>query len=177
MPARHYSSLSTKLRALALVEEGQHSIREIADDLHIPKSTLHDNLPIYRSDLSRFMDSKQKFDDRLVRNILIQSFDGKTSSSSCAITLSKMMNINISHQTVLHVLDLAAETAHTLNNENISLSSVSCAAFDEIFQRQRPILGFVDPMSALIYIQDMGDRSGETWVKFLGMGRAAGQQG
>ncbi|MDQ3235381.1 MAG: hypothetical protein M3Q07_26520, partial [Pseudobdellovibrionaceae bacterium] len=66
MSVRHYSSLSTKLRALALVEEGQHSLREISAQLRIPKSTLHDNLPIYRSDLSRFMDSQQKYDYHLV---------------------------------------------------------------------------------------------------------------
>jgi len=163
MSSRHYSSLSTKFRALELLGGGKHSIREIANELQIPKSTLHDNLPIYSSDLLRFIDSKQKHDYYLARNILIQSFDGKTSSRSCAITLSKMMNINISQQQVLHILDLAAETAHTLNNENISLSSISCAAFDEIFQRKRPILGFVDPFSALIYIVDVNDRTGETW--------------
>jgi|GEM_PF-6340622 len=167
MRARHYSSLSTKLRALALVEEGERSIREIANDLQIPKSTSHDNLPIYRSDVTRLMDSKEKHDYHLVRNILIQSFDGKTSSRACSITLSKMMDTDLSHQMVLRILDLASQTAYTLNNENLSLSSVSCAAFDEIFQRQKPILGFVDPMSALVYIQDMDDRSGETWGTFL----------
>jgi predicted DNA-binding protein YlxM (UPF0122 family) len=167
MSARHYSSLSTKLRAIALVEEEQHSIREIANALQIPKSTLHDNLPIYRSDLARFMDSKQKYDYHLVRNVLIQTFDGKTSSRSCATTLSKIMDTDISHQTVLHILDLASETAHTLNNENLSLATISCAAFDEIFQRQEPILGFVDPRSALVYLQAAGDRSGDTWSAFL----------
>ena len=94
MSARHYSSLSTKLRALSMVEQGQRSIREISNDLKIPKSTLHDNLPIYRLDIARFMDSQQKCDYQLVRNILIQSFDGKTSSRSCAITLS---NYNRAH--------------------------------------------------------------------------------
>lgn len=167
MSARHYSSLSTKLRALAMVEEGQRSIREIANALQIPKSTLHDNLPVYRSDLARLMDSEQKYDYHLVRNILIQSFDGRTSSRSCAVTLSRIMDTHISQQTVLHVLELASETAHVLNNENISLSEVSCAAFDEIFQRQRPIVGFVDPFSALIYIKDVEDRSGGTWSAFL----------
>ena len=133
MPVRHYSSLFTKLRALALAEDGQRSIREIATDLRIPKSTLHDNLPIYRSDVARLMDSKDRHDYHLVRNVLIQSFDGKTSSRSCAITLSKMMGTALSHQMVLRILYLASETAHTLNHENLSLSAISCAAFDEIF--------------------------------------------
>ncbi len=167
MPARHYSSLSTKLRALAMVEEGQHSLREISAQLRIPKSTLHDNLPIYRSDLARFMDSQQKYDHHLVRNILIQSFDGRTSSRSCATTLSKVMRADISHQKVLHVLDLASEAAATLNKSNLALAQVSCAAFDEIFQRQEPILGFVAPLSAVIYIQAADDRSGDTWAVFL----------
>lgn len=167
MPVRHYSSLSTKLRALALVEEGQYSIREISAQLQIPKSTLHDNLPIYRLDLARFVDSQKMFDYLLVKNILIQTFDGKTSSRSCATTLSKIMTADISHQKVLRILDLASETADTLNNSNLSLAAVSCAAFDEIFQRQEPILGFVDPSSAVIYIKDAGDRSGDTWAAFL----------
>ena len=150
-----------------MIEEGKRSILDISSDLQIPKSTLHDNLPKYRLDVARFIDSQQKYDYHLVRNILIQSFDGKTSSRSCAITLSKMMNFGISHEVVLHALDLAGETARTLNNASLSLAAVSCAAFDEIFQRQRPILGFVDPNSALIYIQDAMDRSGETWAEFL----------
>ena len=123
MSARHYSSLSTKLRALSMVEQGQCSIREISNDLKIPKSTLHDNLPVYRLDIARFMDSQQKYDYQLVRNILIQSFDGKTSSRSCAITLSKMMGTGLSHQMVLHILDLAGATAHTLNHKNLSLAT------------------------------------------------------
>ena len=129
MPVRHYSSLLTKLRALTLAEEGQRTIREIADELQIPKSTLHDNLPIYRLDVTQFIDSQQKYDYHLVRNILIQSFDAKTSSRSCAITLSKMMNIEVSHEVVLHTLDLAGETARTLNKASLSLVAVSCAAF------------------------------------------------
>ena len=98
MSARHSSSLSSKLRALSMVEQGQHSIREIANDLQIPKSTLHDNLPIYRLDLARFMDSQHKYEYHLVRNVLIQSFDGKASSRACAVTLSKMMGTDLSHQ-------------------------------------------------------------------------------
>jgi hypothetical protein len=166
MSVRHFTNLSTKLRALSLVEE-QHSIREISARLRIPKSTLHDNLPIYRSDLARFVDSQEKLDYLVVKNILIQTFDGKTSSRSCATALSRIMMTDISHQKVLHVLDLASEVAATLSNSNLSLASVSCAAFDEIFQRQKPILGFVDPMSTVIYIQAADDRSGDTWVAFL----------
>jgi hypothetical protein len=59
-----------------------------------------------------------------------------------------MMNTELSQQAVLHVLGLASETAHTLNNSSLSLAAVSSAAFDEIFQRQQWILGFVDPLSA-----------------------------
>ncbi|MDQ3230716.1 MAG: transposase, partial [Pseudobdellovibrionaceae bacterium] len=94
-------------------------------------------------------------------------FDGRTSSRSCATTLSKVMRADISHQKVLHVLDLASEAAATLNYSNLALTPVSCAAFDEIFQRQEPILGFVAPLSAVIYIQAANDRSGETWAVFL----------
>lgn len=166
MSVRHYTSLSTKLRALSLVEE-QHSIREISARLRIPKSTLHDNLPIYRSDLARFVDSQDKLDFLVVKNVLIQTFDGKTSSRSCATSLSKIMMTDISHQKVLRILDLASEVAATLSNSNLSLTSVNCAAFDEIFQRQEPILGFVDPLSVMAYIKTAGDRSGDTWSAFL----------
>ena len=167
MSVRHSSSLPSKLRALALVDHGSRSIREIAADLQIPKSTLHDNLPIYRRDVARFMEWQDESDRHLVRNILIQMFDGKTSSRACAITLSKLMNMVISHQQVLRVLDLSAGAALEINTSKLSLKTVSCAAFDEIFQRQQPILGFADPFSALIYISDTDDRSGNTWASFL----------
>lgn len=174
MSMRHSSSLPTKLRALALVDLGSRSIREISADLQIPKSTLHDNLPIYRADVAAFIDWQNNSEYRLVRNVLIQSFDGKTSSRACAVTLSKMMNINISHQQVLRILDLSGQTAQMLNHENISLAQVSSAAFDEIFQRQQPILGFSDPVSALIYIKASDDRSSGTWATFLKLLKALG---
>jgi len=167
LPVRHSSSLPTKLRALALVDQGSHSLRDASSELKIPKSTLHDNLPAYRLDVARYLEWNGQADYTLVKNILIQSFDGKTSSRACATTLSKIMNFDISHQKVLKVLDLAGVTAEKINNSTLCLSGISVAAFDEVFQRQRPILGFVDPISAAIVIKDSDDRSGTAWSIFL----------
>jgi len=167
LPVRHNSSLPTKLRALALVDQGSQSLRDASSALKIPKSTLHDNLPAYRLDVARYLEWNDQADYTLVKNILIQSFDGKTSSRACATTLSKIMNFDISHQKVLKVLDLAGDTAEKLNNTTLCLAGISCAAFDEIFQRQRPILGFVDPISGAIVIKDSDDRSGAAWSIFL----------
>lgn len=47
------------------------------------------------------------------------------------------------------------------------LSQVKCGAFDEIFQKQTPILGFVDPVSDFIFFQEAIDRSAESWEEFL----------
>jgi hypothetical protein len=47
------------------------------------------------------------------------------------------------------------------------LSYVKGAAFDEIFQKKLPILGFVDPVSSFVYLKHYPDRSKECWEAFL----------
>jgi len=174
MPMRHKCDYSTKMRALSLVDESKSSIRKVSNILKIPKSTLHDNLPNYRANLASFIDLQDRPEYYLVRNILIQVFEAKSSARASAMSLSKIMNVNLSHQKVLLVLDLAAETVNTYGLGNPSFEAVCSAAFDEIFQCHQPILGFVDPLSAVISIKMADDRSSDTWASFLTFLKALG---
>jgi len=79
------------------------------------------------------------------------------------------------------VLQQAAKLASEKSNERLKLkimtggddveaaplSLVKCAAFDEIFQKQRPVLGFVDPVSSFVYLDAPADRSERSWADFL----------
>ena len=67
----------------------------------------------------------------------------------------------MSHQTILKILDIASTIATQLNQET-NLTSVDSALFDEIFQKQLPLLVFSDANSGVISLQDGPDRTGDS---------------
>lgn len=180
MPAKHSIPLRKELHALALVDAKQ-SLRRASKIIGVPKSTLHDNLENYRSDVERYEKYQNPSQRDLMKEILIVSMEGKTSSRDCANVLSKQRGSNISKDKVLSFLSEAGAVAQKKNVPPIPLHSVTSidrpflaplsviksGAFDEIFQKRLPILGFVDPVSAYIFLQDSPDRSAESWKSFL----------
>lgn len=180
MPAKHSIPLQKELHALALVDAKQ-PLRKVSKIVGVPKSTLHDNLDNYRSDVERFERQHHRFDKDLAKDILSASMEGKTSSRDCAIILSRQKGYNVSHTKMLSVLSEMGTIAQKKNTKPIPLhsatndatrpfaplSAVKCGAFDEVFLKKFPILGFVDPVSAFIFLQDAPDRNAESWVNFL----------
>ena len=88
MSAKHYIPLRKELHALALVDAKQ-PLRLVSKIIGVPKSTIHDNLDNYRSNIKAFERQQLRLDRDLVRDILIISMEGKTSSRDCANILSK----------------------------------------------------------------------------------------
>jgi predicted DNA-binding protein YlxM (UPF0122 family) len=163
MPKHHSISVELKLHAASLIDLEKQSIRMVANTIGVAKSTLHDNLNDYRNEVKRYEHWFDQSDKNLVRNILLMSFDGVCSSRGSATVLSKLTSQKITHQAVLSVLEKASKIAMKKNNEKFPikieqekeelfltpLKNVHCAAFDEIFQKKEPILGFVDPLVLL----------------------------
>ena len=181
MPTIHAINLRSQLHVISLIDLGRESIRSVAGVVGVPKSTLHDNLGKYRIEVAAFEQRHNNFERTLARDILSLTFEGKTSSRDCAKILSRMTGHDISHQKVLAVLKNVAEVARRKNSEKLPLrlvkdgvdievaplTYVKSAAFDEIFQKQNPILGFVDPVSSFIYFEAADNRTGESWNAFL----------
>ncbi len=181
MPTLHSINLQSQLHAINLIDLGRESNRTVAEVVGVPKSTLHDNLGKYRIDVAAFEQRHNNFQRTLARDILSLTFEGKTSSRDCAKILSRMTGHDISHQKVLMVLKDMAQVARRKNSEKLPLrlvkdgddieveplTYVKSAAFDEIFQKQQPILGFVDPVSSFIHFDAADNRSGESWTRFL----------
>ena len=88
MPARHSIPLRKELHALALVDAKQ-PLRRVSKVIGVPKSTIHDNLENYRSDVERYEKYQNPSQRDLMKEILIVSMEGKTSSRDCANVLSK----------------------------------------------------------------------------------------
>lgn len=180
MPAKHSIPLRKELHALALVDAKQ-PLRRVSKIIGVPKSTIHDNLEKYRSDVACYEKYQNPSQRELMKDILIVSMEGKTSSRDCANVLSKQKGKNISKDKVLSFLSEAGAVAQIKNIPQIPLHSVTsidrpffaplsevkAGAFDEIFQKRLPILGFVDPVSAYVFLQDSPDRSAESWKCFL----------
>lgn len=103
MSAKHYIPLRKELHALALVDAKQ-PLRLVSKIIGVPKSTIHDNLDNYRSNIKAFERQQLRLDRDLVRDILIISMEGKTSSRDCANILSKQRGFYISHNKVLSTL-------------------------------------------------------------------------
>lgn len=177
MPTKHSIPFESKLHAVGLIEGAKYSFRQVSSVMGVAKSTLHDNLSSYRKDIIAFEQYHQRTQRALAKDILLLSFEAKTSSRGCAAVLSRQKNITLNHQKVLSVLTEIASTATKKNKEifppglrNIEenpLSKVKCAAFDEIFQKKLPILGFVDPVSAFVYLEAAPDRTEKSWTIFL----------
>jgi hypothetical protein len=188
MPKHHSAPFPTELHAISLIDSQGQSIRTAARTVGVPKSTLHDNLGKYRVDLAAFEAWRESSERRLVRDILSQTFEGKASSRDCAAVISRTTGREVSHQKVLLVLQQAAKIASEKNNARLKLklltggddveaaplSLVKCAAFDEIFQKQCPVLGFVDPVSSFVYLDAPSDRSEKSWTNFLNKLRSLG---
>ena len=183
MPTKNPISFQEKMHALTSIDVMGRSLRQTSMVMGIPKSTLHDNLPAYRETLASAaeFDSQQYSKRSLTRDILLLSLEGKTSSRDCARIISLQKGIPISHQTVLTTLSQCASIARAKNQENIPLraisnwqcplaaplSSIKSGAFDEIFHKKNPILGFVDPLSSYVFFDKANDRSEDSWAKFL----------
>lgn len=181
MPKKHYMPFKSKLHAIGLVDGAKKSLRNVSMMIGTAKSTLHDNLKGYRKDIASFEKHQQRSERALAEDILLVSFQGKTSSRDCAGILSRQKSQNITHQKVLSMLSEVAVTANKKNSETLPLkalateespllnplSAVGCGVFDEIFQKKLPILGFVDPVSAFVHLEAAPDRSEESWSKFL----------
>jgi hypothetical protein len=184
MPTLHSIDLRTQLHVVSLVDFKKESIRSVARTVGLAKSTLHDNLGKYRAELARFEERRAGNERILMRDVLSLMFEGKTSSRDCAKVLSRIRGEDISHQRVLSILDEVALIARAKNAEKLPLrlaseesaplAHVSSAAFDEIFQKQSPVLGFVDPVSSFVYLEAADNRSGESWSRFLATLRSLG---
>ena len=80
--------------------------------------------------------------------------------------MTEIWGVSISHQTILKIMELAAQVAEDLNKE-LDLSDEKVALFDEIFQKQNPLLVFASANSAVVNVQASQDRSGDSWKEFL----------
>ena len=118
MLAPYSTAFEQNLHAITLIDVANQSLRKTSAVVGIPKSTLHDNLEKYRSDMALFQSWQDNCEAELVRRILITSLDGKVSSRDCATIMAKLFNTNISHQFVLSVLGQAAEIAKQLNKQS-----------------------------------------------------------
>ena len=188
MPTKHSIPFREKLHAIGLIDAAKQSIRKVSLVVGVAKSTLHDNLANYRREIAAFELGQQQSQRALAKDILLVSFEGKTSSRDCARILSKQRDKKLSHQNVLSVLSQAGEIARKKNHEMIPLSALKkdqnalfaplsalkCGAFDEIFQKKLPILGFADPVSAYVFLEPASDRKSESWSHFLAKLRAMG---
>ena len=180
MPTPNTTPLLTKLHAISLIDSGEASIRYAAKATGIAKSTLFDNIPKFRESANEFTHWQSDSEERLIRNTLSIAMEGKSSARDTAVVLSRIHGKHVDHHKVLDILATASGIAKEENvmrvplrivgsdfEQKPPLSHVSCAAFDEIFQRQKPLLSFVEPVSGYCHIAAADDRKGETWETML----------
>ena len=166
MARKENSTLTQKFQALSLLLSGS-TYRVTAKEVGIPKSTLHDNLGKFASAIDSLRDTGKNGPQRfLVRAALSLCLICKSSARDCALTISSLFGVHISHQTILRILTLSAECVRPLQ-DGIGLDRIESVACDEIFQKSRPILGVIDLNSAYLKLGLCQDRSGDSWIDFL----------
>lgn len=152
---------------IATYRDNGDSYRGIQKKLNIPKSTIHYNIGEIKEfvrNLENYSSQHQK--ESLVKVVLSLSMLGKCSTRSISRVISMIWNIDTSHQTVKVILD-ECESIASKENSKLSLKSVLCPLFDEIFQKKNPILGFADPVSGGILLTKASHRKKEDWVNTL----------
>ena len=123
MPTKHSIPFESKLYAIGLLEGAKHSLRKVSSVMGVAKSTLHDNISSYRKDIVAFERYQEQSERALAKDILLLSFEAKTSSRGCAAVLSRQKNVNLNHQKVLSVLTDIASTATKKTNRPFLLGS------------------------------------------------------
>ena len=166
MPKKHSLPLRKMMLAVTHLDEEQRSIREVSQLVGVPKSTLHDNIADYRLKIDQFELWLRNPTQFVVRSVLILILTGRCSARACAKSISDCFGIEISHKVVLSILNKAAEIATEIN-EQTSLENVNCAAFDEVFQKRNPILGFCDPVSGVVSLKPSEQRDKKHWSNYL----------
>lgn len=173
MPAIHSTSIQTKAHVLNLIDCQKESLRKTANIVNIPKSTLYDNLPKYRAQLRYLQGQEARDQDNLERSILGIMIAGKCSSRDCVAVIETTLGRKISHQSVMSLMVEASCSAKELNDEVHKnheyklLPKIMALGGDEIFQCGKPILVSMDLASSYLQLSCPGDRSKESWVKFL----------
>ena len=181
MPICKVIPLPTKLHALSLIDSGLSSIRSAALAVGVAKSTLHDNLGKFRDSVEEFTKWCDNSEERRVRNVLTIAMQCKASTRDTALALSKIEGRYIDHHEVGDILKTAGKIATEQNSmripmrlvsedkdvEKLPLANVQCAAFDEIFQGNRPVLVFLDPASGFCNLAATGDRTAGSWEEVL----------
>ncbi len=129
-------SFERKLYLVKLKDSEDLSFRQASARTGIPKSTIHDNLGKFRDEIDSFNRAVgENPSERLVRAVLILSMSGKCSTRDIGSILHGIWGVNISHQTIMSILSLAADIAERFNKQ-LDLSSISSALFDEVFQNR-----------------------------------------
>ena len=117
--------------------------------------------------LNQAVDSDLNDPTRLLVSFVITGvFEGNMSVRGIEAMISLFFQADISHQTLLKILEYTADIAARLN-EKLRLDEINCAIFDEIFQGKSPILSMADPVSGLIFLRAGKSRTGEEWEEFL----------
>jgi len=158
-------TLADSLRIIDLKRKNC-SYRDMAQKVHIPKSTLHYNIEKISKTVEFLETHPNDGTKRLVETILVQTFDGRVSSRGVEAVIENLWDTSISHQTIIDILSECKKITDELN-PTISLKNISPALFDEIFMKSQPILAFSDPISGLVSLNEADNRSAENWKSFL----------
>lgn len=144
------------------------SFRDIEDQIGVDHSTIHAMFPKIESEIKVALQppqiSKKKFQ---VIIVLTLSLVGQMSSRPMQAAIKIIFGIHIGHGTILKILKESGDIAREVLSKELNLSSVKTASFDEIFQSQTPMLGFVDNKSAAIFFKKADDRSSKSWHELL----------
>lgn len=159
-------SYEQKFKIYGLKLALKKSFREMEKILDISKSTIHYNFAAIVDELDSIEKNTWDETELLVYFVLNGVFEGKMSVRSVEAMILVLFKKEVSHQTLLVILQYAAEIAAELNQE-IGLEHIQCAIFDEIFQGSDPILSMADPISGLVCLKAAMDRSGDEWEVFL----------
>jgi AcrR family transcriptional regulator len=166
LSSRCHLSFEQKAKIYCLKNTLAMSFRQIAKRLGVSRSTAHYNFPNICNDIESIDSKRPDRTKELLSFLLNGVFSGNMSVRGVSAMIRSYFGQEISHQTLLSMLEECGKICKKLNDEN-SLDRINCAIFDEVFKKDRPILVMADPLTGLVRLKAAQDRKAESWASFL----------
>lgn len=161
-------SFQQRLEIYALKNSLGMSYRAIEARVEIPKSTIHYNFSKICAEVDEYEKSRDINGKRfLVHLVLTCVFDCQMSIRAVSRLIKSIWQTEISHQTIQRILYQCSFLALSKNSRTENGCDFKQCLADEIFYKNRTILGVTEPHSGLCFLEFSFGASGKSWEMFL----------
>lgn len=142
-------------------------LRAMQDRLNIDHVTLMRKSSEIKVEIESSLKPRKETNRLIVSTVISLAMMGQMASRPIAAFVRRILGIQMEHDTVLNILNLAGQAANDIQNSTMTLANAKTASFDEIFQNSNPLLVFTNNQSSVSFLKKANDRKEESWSSFI----------